>query len=87
LVDIEKNASGAYKIDKIHPGYPLDEGSGDTCVWDISAWLERTISTLSSSTMSNQPVTSYGLTVILCLIALVCISLIPIKKHRKRKSN
>ncbi|UCG03670.1 MAG: hypothetical protein JSW11_06715 [Candidatus Heimdallarchaeota archaeon] len=78
LLSPEKNASGIYKIERIHPGYLLDEGSDQSCVWDISAWLKRTISTSYSSIGSSQAVPS--LTFILCLITLVYVDLITGKK-------
>lgn len=46
-----------------------------------------TIESKPSTIESSQPVTSYGLTVILCLITLIGISLITIRRRRIRKSS
>ncbi|MFX0121785.1 MAG: hypothetical protein ACFFCU_20095 [Promethearchaeota archaeon] len=53
LVAIDNNASGTYTIEIIYFGYLVKEGSGDTCVWDISAWLNQLTSS-SSMVQINQ---------------------------------
>ena len=70
LVIPEKNASGEFKIEQTHPGYPITgpDQTGDLYVGNITAWLLTQSQTTTSTTQAT-PLT-YSLVIILTLVVM-----------------
>ena len=88
LVDNQKDASGNYNITRIHFGYPVDIGSGDTCIWDIAAWLkDYNSSSTVPSVSKSQPLSTNGSTPHSGIIPLSVLGIIFLKRRKNNKNN
>lgn len=91
LVESVKKASGTYQIDRIHPGYPVNVGTGHTYIPNITAWLEGQSKTTSVSTSSRptdhdstESIATSPLSYTVVLIGITGIVIFHRKRNRKR---
>ncbi len=67
LIDGTKNASGTYLVEKVHSGYYITVGTGETYIANITQWLAE-ISATTNNTIPAIPAIEWIIGVVVSVI-------------------
>ena len=68
LVEGTKNASGSYQVQKVHEGYDIDVGFGETYIANITEWLYSVSLTTSRSSTNSFSSIEWFVGAFLCIL-------------------
>ncbi len=71
LAESEKNASGMYQVEELHPGYHVNVGTSSLYVHNITAWLERQSTLTIPTTTTTLTMPSWNIPVLLLTLCII----------------